>query len=132
MGLMERAKGEQRMLARKAIQDISVIDVSGDIDFREMIRIKDTIGSFIENDRVKVVLNLRSVDHINYLSIGVLLERLKALRNVNGDLKLSGMSPFLRDIFKVVGMDRFFEEYRSLEDAIESFEDDWEGDGTSH
>jgi anti-sigma B factor antagonist len=106
------------MLARKAIQDISVIDVSGDIDFREMIRIKDTIGSFIENDRVKVVLNLRSVDHINYLSIGVLLERLKALRNVNGDLKLSGMSPFLRDIFKVVGMDRFFEEYHSLEDAL--------------
>jgi anti-sigma B factor antagonist len=120
------------MLARKAIQDISVIDISGDIDFREMIRIKETIGSFIEHDRIKVVLNLKSVDHINYLSIGVLLERLKALRNVNGDLKLSGMSPFLRDIFKVVGMDRFFEEYHSLEDAIESFEDDWEGDGTSH
>ena len=120
------------MLVRKPIQDISVLDVNGDIDFREMIRIKDTIGSFIEHDRIKVVLNLRSVDHINYLSIGVLLERLKALRNVNGDLKLSGMSPFLRDIFKVVGMDRFFEEYRSLEDAIESFEDDWEGDGTSH
>ena len=39
------------MLARKAIQDISVIDVSGDIDFREMIRIKETIGSFIEHDR---------------------------------------------------------------------------------
>ena len=120
------------MLARKAIQDISVIDVCGDIDFREMIRIKDTIGSFIEHDRIKVVLNLRAVDHINYLSIGVLLERLKALRNVNGDLKLSGMSPFLRDIFKVVGMDRFFEEYHSLGDAIESFDDDWEGDGTSH
>jgi hypothetical protein len=38
----------------------------------------------------------------------------------------------LRDIFKVVGMDRFFEDYTSLEDAIESFDDDWEGDGTSH
>jgi hypothetical protein len=42
------------------------------------------------------------------------------------------MNPFLRDIFKVVGMDRFFEEYTSLEDAIESFDDDWEADGTSH
>jgi hypothetical protein len=42
------------------------------------------------------------------------------------------MSPFLRDIFKVVGMDRVFEEYTSLEDAIESFDDDWEGDGISH
>jgi anti-sigma B factor antagonist len=120
------------MLQRRPIQDISVIDITGDIDFREMIRIKDTIGSLIERDQTKVVLNLRAVDHINYLSIGVLLERLKVLRNLNGDLKLAGMSPFLRDIFKVVGMDRFFEDYTSLEDAIESFDDDWEGDGTSH
>jgi anti-sigma B factor antagonist len=88
------------MLQRKPIQDISVIDVAGDIDFREMIRIKDTIGSLIEKDRTKVVINLRSVDHINYLSIGVLLERLKLLRNLNGDLKLAGMSPFLRDILE--------------------------------
>jgi MraZ protein len=125
-------KGERAMLPRKPIQDISVIDVAGDIDFREMIRIKDTIGSLIEKERIKVVLNLKSVDHINYLSIGVLIERLKLLRHLNGDLKLAGMGPFLRDIFKVVGMDRVFEEYTSLEDAIESFDDDWEGDGTSH
>src|SRR4029079_13618713 len=81
------AKGELRMLARKPIQDISVLDVTGDIDFREMIRIKEAIGSLIEKERTKVVLNLKSVDHINYLSIGVLLERLKLLRNLNGDLK---------------------------------------------
>jgi hypothetical protein len=36
------------MLARKPIQDISVIDVTGDIDFREMMRFKDAIGSLIE------------------------------------------------------------------------------------
>lgn len=120
------------MVPQKNIQDISVIDITGDIDFREMIRIKNVIGGLIEKDRLKVVLNLKAVDHINYLSIGVLLERLKLLRNLNGDLKLAGMSPFLRDIFKVVGMDRFFEDYTSLEDAIESFDDDWEGDGTSH
>ena len=120
------------MLPRKPIQDISVIDVTGDIDFREMIWIKNLIGGLIEKDQTKVVLNLKAVDHINYLSIGVLVERLRLLRNLNGDLKLSGMSPFLRDIFRVVGMDRFFEEYTSLEDAIESFDDDWEGDSTSH
>ena len=120
------------MLQRNVIQDISVIDVSGDIDFREMIKIKDVIGALIERDQTKVVLNLKAVDHINYLSIGVLVERLRLLRNLNGDLKLAGMSPFLRDIFKVVGMDQFFEEYTSLEEAIESFDDDWEGDGTYH
>jgi anti-sigma B factor antagonist len=120
------------MLERKMIQDVSVIDISGDIDFREMIRIKDVIGSLIDREQTKVVLNLRSVDHINYLSIGVLLERLRVLRNLNGDLKLAGMTPYVRDIFRVVGMDRFFEEYMTLEDAIGSFDDDWEGDGTFH
>lgn len=120
------------MLQRKVIQDISVIDVAGDIDFREMIRIKDVIGALIDKDQTKVVLNLKAVDHINYLSIGVLVERLRLLRNLNGDLKLAGMSPFVRDIFKVVGMDQFFEEYTSLEEAIESFDEDWEGDGTYH
>lgn len=120
------------MLQRKVIQDISVIDVAGDIDFREMIRIKDVIGGLIEKDRLKVVLNLKAVDHINYLSIGVLVERLRILRNLNGDLKLAGVSPYVRDIFRVVGMDQFFEEYTSLEDAIESFDEDWEGDGTYH
>jgi anti-sigma B factor antagonist len=120
------------MLDRKIIHDISVIDITGDIDFREMIRIRGVIGSLIEKERTKVVLNLRAVDHINYLSIGVLVEQLRTLRNLNGDLKLAGMSSYLRNIFKVVGMDQFFEEYISLEDAVQSFDEDWEGDGTFH
>lgn len=120
------------MLERKIIHDISVIDVTGDIDFREMIRIRGVIGSLIEKERTRVVLNLKAVDHINYLSIGVLVEQLRALRNLNGDLKLAGMSSYLRSIFKVVGMDQFFEEYISLEDAIQSFDEDWDGDGTFH
>ncbi len=120
------------MLERNVIQDISVIDVNGDIDFREMLRIKNVIGSLIDIDRTKVVLNLKAVDHINYLSIGVLLERLKILRSLNGDLKLAGMGPYLRTIFRVAGMDQFFEEYTSLEEAIESFDEDWEGTGTYH
>jgi anti-sigma B factor antagonist len=119
-------------LDRKAIQGIAVIDVAGDIDLREMVRIKGLIGSFIEKEQLKVVLNLKAVDHINYLSIGVLLERLNVLRNLNGDLKLSGMNPYLKDIFRVVGMDGIFEYYKSLEDAIESFDEDWEGTATCH
>jgi hypothetical protein len=29
-------------------------------------------------------------------------------------------------------MDEFFEDYQSLEDAIASFDEDWEWDGTFH
>lgn len=120
------------MLERKSILGVAVIDVSGDIDFREMIRIKGLIASLIQKEQLRVVLNLKAVDHINYLSIGVLLEQLRTLRNLNGDLKLAGMNPYLRNIFRAVGMDQFFEDYASLEEAIESFDEDWDWDGTYH
>jgi len=120
------------MLERKIIQDVSVIDVIGDIDLREMMRIRTVIASLIEKERTRVIINLRAVDHINYLSIGVLVEQLRTLRNLNGDLKLSGMSSYLRNIFRVVGMDQFFEEYISLEDAVESFDEEWDGNSTFH
>ena len=120
------------MFDRKVVQDIAVIEVAGDIDFREMALIKKAISGLIERDQTKVILNLRSVDHINYLSIGVLIDRLRLLRSLNGDLKLSGMSGYLRDIFRTVGLDRLFEEYPSLDDAVQSFDDDWEGNETCH
>ena len=120
------------MFERKLIQDISVIDVAGDIDLREMVRIKNVIGGLIEKERIKVILNLKSVDHINHLSVGLLLERLSVLRSLNGDLKLAGMNPYLRNAFRFVGMDSFFEDYPSLEDAIESFAEEWEGSSTTH
>jgi len=65
------------------------------------------------------------------LSIGVLLERLKLLRNLNVILSCRDEPLSARYFLKSSGWDRFFEEYTSLEDAIESFDDDWEADGTS-
>jgi anti-anti-sigma factor len=120
------------VLDRKVVQRVAVIDVAGDIDFREMTAIKNAISSLIAKDQIKVILNLRSVDYINYLSIGVLIDRLQLLRSLHGDLKLSGMSGYLRDIFRTVGVDRLFENYPSLDDAVQSFDDEWEGNETCH
>ena len=119
-------------LDRKAIQDIAVIDVSGDIDLGEAVRIKQMIGDLIEKERPRVILNLKAVDWINHLGIGVLRERLRLLQAMNGDLKLSGMSLYLMDVFRIVGMDRAFEFYPSLDEAIQSFDDDWDGSATCH
>jgi len=121
-----------KSLEPTSVRNLSVIDVVGDIDFKEMMRIKNVIGALIERQNTHVVLNLKAVDHINYMSLGVLLERLRLLRNLNGDLKLVGISSYVMDIFKFVGVDHLFETYGSIEDAIESFDDDWRGGGTYH
>ena len=110
---------------RTAVAGIAVIQVRGDIDFREMVEIKKEIGWFLLADKKNVVINLGQVDHVNYLSIGVLVGSLRILRNVSGDIKLAGMQPQVRQIFQVVGMNQFFEDYATVEEALESFNEEW-------
>ena len=112
---------------RTQVSGVAVVHVSGDIDFREMVEIKQEIGRFLMADKKNVVLNLAQVDHVNYLSIGVLIGSLKILRGAGGDLKLAGMQPQVKIIFQAVGMDQFFEDYATVEEAVESFGEEWMG-----
>ena len=66
-----------------------------------MRQARDTLLEIAEQDE-RVLADPAPVTFVNSLDdssvgIGLLLERLKLLRNLNGDLKLAGMSPFLRD-----------------------------------
>ena len=106
--------------------DIYALHVKGDIDHAEMVDLRNAIADIIREGHSKVVLSMREVDHINYLSVGVLVERLKRLRNCGGDLKLVGMNEYLRNIFTVVGAEEFFDTFESMEDAMSSFSS-WQG-----
>lgn len=116
----------------RIIQDVSVLTVVGDIDMRAMGNVKDAIEAMISAGRTKIVLDFKGVDSINYLSIGILVERLRLLRTAGGDLKLSGMNRYIKQVFALTGFDHWFEDYAKLEDAIESFLEEWECDGVYH
>ena len=109
-------------MTHRNIKDISIIDVNVDIDLQKMDEIKTVISSLIDNGKCKVILNLKETKHINYLSIDILLERLIRLRQLDGDLRLVIASDYLVNIFKVVGADNQFRSYNSVDNAVESFE----------
>jgi len=101
--------------------DVFTLHITGDIDHLEMVNIRNTIADLIKDGHLNVIVSMNEVEHINYLSIGVLVERLKRLRSCGGDLKLVGMSRYIRNIFTVVGADEFFENFDSMDDALLSF-----------
>ncbi|MDH3974732.1 MAG: STAS domain-containing protein [Deltaproteobacteria bacterium] len=109
------------MIKVSNLDNIFTLHISGDIDHLEMVNIRNTIADLIKDGHLNVIVSMNEVEHINYLSIGVLVERLKRLRICGGDLKLVGMSRYIRNIFTVVGADEFFESFESMEDALSSF-----------
>lgn len=109
------------MIKVSNLDDVFALYVSGDIDHLEMVNIRNTIADLIKDGHLNVIVSMNEVEHINYLSIGVLVERLKRLRICGGDLKLVGMSRYIKNIFTIVGADEFFESFESMEDALSSF-----------
>ena len=106
--------------------EIFEVNVKGDIDHCEMVELRNAISEIIMEGNSKIVLTIKEVSHINYLSIGVLVERLKRIRNCGGDMKIVGMSCYLRNIFAVVGAEDFFDNYDTVEEAMSSFSS-WQG-----
>ncbi len=108
--------------------DVFTLHIRGDVDHMEMVDIRNSISDLIGEGHAKLIVSMKEVKHINYLSIGVLVERLKRLRSFGGDLKLVGMSSYLKNILTSVGAEEFFDCFDSEAEAITSFSTncDWE------
>ena len=68
-----------------------------------------------------LVLDFSEVPHLNYRGVRPLMERAAQLRRAGGDVKLSGLSPYLKAIFRAAGAHDAFEFYPHLSDARAAF-----------
>lgn len=65
--------------------------------------------TFLDGVDGSLVADLGKLEYISSLGLGVLLKTQKRLRQKGGGLKLIGLSPHLREIFRYSGFDRVFE-----------------------
>ena len=104
------------------IHNISVFDPSGELDYQDGRKILDQIGNLVKCDWNKIVLDLRQVDHIHYRFLSELQAVANFCSHASGGIKLANLSPYTKDILKITGVDRYFETYDSVADAVLSFQ----------
>lgn len=101
--------------------DVVVLRPEGDINHREMAAVKNAITEVLRVRESRVVLDLGGVDHVNYMTVGVLVERAGRLRRSGGDLRLAGLSGYLEDILRFSGVHHLFAAYDTVSEAVASF-----------
>lgn len=101
---------------------VDILEVAGDIDALDMVRVKNRITKLIDKDRTKVILSLKRAKHIDFVGLGILVERLRKVRALNGDLKLVGLNPYVLRVLKSIGAGRLIETYDNTREALRSFE----------
>lgn len=73
------------------------------------------------NDARKVVLDMSKLQFVDSAGLGSLLACLKAVRQYQGDLKLCSLTRPVKALFELMRMQKVFQVYDTLDDALRSF-----------
>jgi anti-anti-sigma factor len=88
---------------------------------REAEELKIQVNEKINRGYKKVIIDLSSVEFVDSTFLGVIVNTLKKVAKLGGDLKLVGFQPAVRSMFELTRLFRVFESYSVLQDAIKSF-----------
>ena len=109
-------------IVEEIIDDIVVEIVNLDrATLREAEELKENINERISSGYKKVIIDLSSVEFLDSTFLGVIVNTLKKVAKLGGDLKLVGFKPVVRSMFELTRLFRVFESYGELQDAIRSF-----------
>ncbi len=109
-------------IIEEVIDDIVVEIVNLDrATLREAEELKQNVNERISSGYKKVIIDLSSVEFLDSTFLGVIVNTLKKVAKLGGDLKLVGFKPVVRSMFELTRLFRVFESYGELQDAIRSF-----------
>ena len=75
----------------------------------------------LKSDRVRVVFDFSEVHHLDSAGVDMLLHCLEEVMKRDGDLKLAAVPPAVAVILELTRVDRLFEIFESVADALESY-----------
>ena len=87
----------------------------------EAEELKHNINEKLLRGYKKIIIDLSSVEFLDSTFLGVIVNTLKKVAKIGGDLKLIGFKPVVRSMFELTRLFRVFESYSELQDAIKSF-----------
>jgi len=100
---------------------ITIFDLSGDIDFANSPRVRDSVLREIrESLTPRVLVNLSQVRYIDSSGVASLVEGLKASRDLGSRFILFGLSTSAKEVLQLSRLIKVFEVYENEEQAMAS------------
>ena len=96
---------------------ISVFALQGRVDSAGASDLDRVLQGAIGAGHYKLVLDMAGVSYINSAGLRTLADILTKSRSNDGDLRLVALTPKVERVFKIIGFDKFFTLYDSVEEA---------------
>lgn len=108
-------------ITQRADGDVNIIGLHGRLDLTSASELKDASRGIIDRQNCKLILNMEAVDFINSSGLGALVSILKDVRCSKGELKLSNLAPYVKEIFDITQLTNVFDICDNEQTAKSSF-----------
>jgi anti-sigma B factor antagonist len=100
---------------------VETLMLEGELDVAALEQVCAELSRKLQLGVRQVVVDLSEVAHLDYRGVRPLMARGELFRRAGGDIKLSGLSPYLAAIFRAAGAHDRFEVYPHMNDARAAF-----------
>lgn len=97
---------------------VFILGFGGDIDVASAVTVRDALDRVIAAGHHRIVLDLSEVRFIDSTGLGVMVGRLKAVRDLGGDMHLVCASPRIARVLAITSLDEVFTIHESVDDAV--------------
>ena len=109
-------------IVERAVGDVTVLALTGQVTLDDGdLLVGRRIRELVDRGRVKIILDLAGVTHIDSSGVGMMAGRLKTVCESGGDLKLLNLTTRTQRILGTMKLLLVFETFDSEELAIRSF-----------
>jgi len=105
----------------KAVGDLALLVLSGQIDSFTAEEITKLIDVVISNEKFKVVVDLSEIDYLDSAGVSSLINSKLKLTKKGGGLRLAGLQGKAKEVFELAGLLNMFELFEDRQQAFEGF-----------
>ena len=101
-------------------EETTVLELTGRFDNYTAPEVRQAIQSVVNGTPPQLVVNLEAVPFIDSTGLATLVQGMKQCRQLGGDLRLCCLQPPVRMVFELTRLDKAFEIFYTLKDALEA------------
>lgn len=98
--------------------DIVAVVLSGKLDEENCHYLFDCIEAQINEGAKKLILDCGRLEYVSSMGLGMLVRVHSRMNKIGGDVKLAALQTTVISILSVVGLNRIFHIYRTVEEAV--------------
>lgn len=106
----------------KSVNDAYIISIIGKMDTVDSKEVEAKLEAAIGEKKDKIIINLEGVQYISSVGLRVLLTALRKQENSRGkgSFHLTSMQPFVKNVFKITGLEKVFSTFATEKEAAEA------------